>query len=114
VTVSAETTQDRDGETVWKQGAERKTFTRGRINWFGRDPDWKDILGFRGAHDVEYPPGEWNRCEVVCEGGHIQAHLNGKLVNEAFDAFPAAGKILFQAEGAELFFRTIELHPLEK
>src|SRR5688572_6269690 len=23
-------------------------FTGGRINWYGRDPEWKDVLGFRG------------------------------------------------------------------
>src|SRR5207248_3179620 len=42
----AEYAKDRDGETVWKKGVEKKTFTGGRINWFGRDPDWKDVLGF--------------------------------------------------------------------
>jgi hypothetical protein len=31
---------------------------------------------------------------------------------EATGADPAKGKILFQSEGAELFFRKIELKPL--
>ena len=29
------------------------------------------------------------------------------------DAFPVSGKILFQSEGAEVFFRDITLYPLE-
>jgi hypothetical protein len=28
-------------------------------------------------------------------------------------AFPASGKILFQSEGAEVFFRSIEVYPLK-
>jgi hypothetical protein len=114
VSLTCETTHDRDGETVWKKGGEKKTLNRGRVNWYGRDPDWKDVLGFRGKNDVESPDGEWNRCEAICRGGHIQNFVNGILVNEGFDAFPRAGKLLFQTEGAELFFRKIELHPLER
>jgi hypothetical protein len=114
VSLTCEVTKDRDGEWVWQRGGQRQTFTRGRINWYGRDVDWKDVLGFRGRDDVESPLGEWTRCEIVCDGGHIRSYVNGKLVNEGFDAFPSAGKILFQTEGAELFFRKIELHPLKK
>lgn len=114
VSLTCEVAKDRDGEWVWHPGGQRQTFTRGRINWYGRDVDWKDVLGFRGRDDVESPLGEWTRCEIVCDGGHIRSYVNGKLVNEGFDAFPSAGKILFQTEGAELFFRKIELHPLKK
>lgn len=113
VSLTCEVTKDRDGETVWKKGGERKVFNRGRINWYGRDPDWKDVLGFRGKNDVESPDGEWNVCEAVCRGGQIQNWVNGKLVNEGFDAFPSAGKILIQTECAELFVRKVELHPLD-
>ncbi len=112
--LTCEVTRDRDGEWVWHRGGMRRVFTRGRINWFGRDPDWKDVLGFRGRNDVESPGQQWTRCEIICRGGHIQALVNGVLVNEGFDAFPTAGKILIQTEGAELFFRRLELHPLKE
>jgi hypothetical protein len=36
------------------------------------------------------------------------------VVNEAFNVFPRADKILLQCEGSEIFFRTLELHPLPK
>ncbi len=113
VALSAATIKDRDGENVWNPKGEKQRFTRGRINWYGRDPDWKDVLGFRGKQDVEKPDGEWNLCEIVCQGGHIRAYVNGVLVNEGFDAFPSAGQILIQTEGAECFLRKLELHPLE-
>ena len=39
-----------DGEEIsWDAAAERRTIAEGRLNWFGRDPEWKDVLGFRGA-----------------------------------------------------------------
>lgn len=112
VSLSAETAADRDGETVWKQGAERQPFTKGRINWFGRDPDWKDAIGFRGKDDVESPFGEWTRMEVIADGDRLTYKVNGVVVNEAFDCHPSAGKLLLQTEQAELFVRRFELWPL--
>jgi len=93
---------------------EEKVFTGGRINWYGRDPDWKDEKGFRGKNDVENKVGEWNTLECVCDGDSITNILNGKIVNKGTKANPSKGKILFQSEGAELFFRKIDLKPLKK
>ena len=52
--------------------------------------------------------------EVIAKGGHLLYKVNGKVVNEAFDANPAQGKILLQTEMAELFVRKYELLPLKK
>jgi hypothetical protein len=112
--LTAEVTEDRNGQPIWKKGGERRTFQRGRVNWFGRDPDWKDVLGFRGRQDVENPDGEWNRQEVICDGNRITNIVNGVVVNEAIDVSPSAGKIQIQSELAEIFFRKIELHPVKK
>lgn len=112
--LTAETTTDRDGEIVWKKGSPRKTFnTFQRINWYGRDPDWSDVLGFRGKQDVESAGTDWTRLEVICDGKHIACRVNDVLVNEAFDCTPSAGKILIQTELAEVFVRRFELHPLQ-
>ena len=86
----------------------------GAIAWLSRDTAWKDVPGFRGKNDVESPRGEWTRVECVCAGDRVTFFVNGKRVNEAYDVFPAAGKILLQCEGSEVFFRKLELHPLEK
>lgn len=91
-----------------------KEFAGGRINWYGRDPNWKDVLGFRGKEDVENPVGQWNTLECICDGGSITNILNGKTVNHGTGASLTRGKILFQSEGAEVFFRRIELQPLKK
>lgn len=91
-----------------------KEFTGGRINWWGRDPAWKDIKGFRGKKDVEKPVGQWNKLECICDGDKITNILNGVVVNACTNASHTKGKILFQSEGAEVYFRRIELLPLEK
>ena len=46
--------------------------------------------------------------------GNITGLVNGRKVNEAYDIFPAAGKILLQCEGSEVFYRRVELRPLAK
>jgi hypothetical protein len=114
VALTAETTKDRDGETVWKKGGQRVTLHSGRVNWYGRDPDWDDVLGYRGKQDIESPGKEWTRLDVICDGGHILYRVNGILANEGFDAVPSFGKILFQSEGAEVYVRRWELQPLKK
>jgi len=70
-------------------------------------------VGFRDSvNEVEKPHGEWNVVELVNRDGHVWQYVNGKLANEGVDAFPASGKILFQSEGAEVYFRDIKLYPL--
>ena len=97
---------------VFKPSGNPVTINRGRINWYGRDPGWKDVKGFRGAADIEKPVGKWNRVECIAKGGEIIVYLNGTLVNQAFDVQPRRGKIQIQSEGAEILFRRIDLIPL--
>lgn len=112
--LTAETTKDRDGELVWKKGGERQTLSAGRINWFGRDVDWEDKLGFRGKDDVESPFGEWTRLEVIADGDSLRYKVNGVVVNEGLEAKPDFGKLILQTEQAEMFVRRYELWPLGK
>lgn len=101
-------------QPYYKPGEPAKKFTGGRINWMYRDPNWKDVLGFRGEKDVERPVGEWNTLEVVCDGDTITNILNGTVVNRGTESSHTRGKILFQSEGAEVFFRRIDLLPVKK
>ena len=110
--LTADVATDRDGEPVWKDGGESVTISSGRINWFGRDVDWADRIGFRGQSDVESPFGEWTRLEVIADGNELTYLVNGTVVNKAYDAKPDSGKLLLQTELAELFVRRFELWPL--
>jgi hypothetical protein len=115
VSVTAEIVKN-GSANVWKKGAPRETFSSGlaRIDWFGRDPNWKDKIGFRGPRDVESPGKEWTRLDVICDGGHVAYRVNGTVANEVFDVVPSSGKILIQCELAEIYIRRFELLPLNK
>ena len=99
---------------VFQPEGELATINSGRINWYGRDPNWKDKIDFRGYQDVEKPVGEWNKVECVVKGDEITIYLNGILVNHASNVKPRKGRIQIQSEGAEIFFRKVELRPLAK
>jgi len=97
------------GSYVYKPSGNPVTINGGRINWFGRDPQWKDVKGFRGAKDIEKPLGKWNKLECIVNGKEIFIYLNGTLVNHAIDVKPQKGRIQIQSEGAEVLFRRIDL-----
>jgi hypothetical protein len=99
------------GATLTVKG---ETRSKGRFDRFGKGP-WKDVAGYRDPQgEVEKPRGEWNLIEMAADGDAVRYWVNGKLVNAGTGASPTRGKILFQSEGAELFFRNIELRPLKK
>lgn len=84
----------------------------GTLHWRSWDPDWQDLLGFRGDDDVDSPHGDWNQLVVVAAGDGVEVFLNGVKVNEAFAVRPSAGRIQLESEFAELFVRRWELLPL--
>ena len=62
--------------------------------------------------DAEKPTGEWNRIEVISKKGKCTHIVNGEVVNEVDDASRTSGRILIQSEGAEIYYRKIELKEL--
>ncbi len=97
------------GSFIYSPDGELATINSGRINWFGRDPEWKDTLNFRGSEDVEHPVGEWNTLECIVKGNTITVVLNGEVVNKAIDVRQSKGRIQIQSEAAEILFRRIDL-----
>lgn len=76
---------------------------------------------FHRAYSWEVPG--WNKIDIEVKGDHAIFMLNGKIVNEAIAMQYweeesktyrplTAGKILIQAEGAELYYRNIFIQPL--
>lgn len=100
------------GGNVYSPNGQPLTINKGRIDWFARDPNWKDVLGFRGENDVEKEVGKWNRIECIADGDNLTVYLNGVLVNQAYRVKPSRGKIQIQSEGAEMFVRKVEIIPL--
>ncbi len=71
--------------------------------------------------DAEKPHGEWNTLELICWHGDSIHIVNGQVVMrlhraERLDgAAPAPitrGQVSLQTEGAEVFYRAIELQPI--
>ncbi len=102
------------GELYWQEGGKSVTRERVRFDWYGRDPEWKDVAGFRGKVNVEMPVGEWNRSEVICDGDTVKNILNGKVMNYGMNASHTFGKIQLQSEGAEIWIRRVEIAPLTR
>ncbi len=68
---------------------------------------------FRMKDGVEKKIGEWNQYEITCKGGTVRLVINGQLVNVGTDAEVTRGGILLQSEGAEIYFRNVELKQLK-
>ncbi len=89
------------------------TKTRGRFNRYGKEASEAALpqpAGYRSPKgEVENPHGQWNVLELYADGDKVKYIVNGKVPNEGAGAKPSRGRILFQSEGAEVFFRNIEL-----
>ena len=70
----------------------------------------------------EKPHGEWNTVEIICKNDSVTNIVNGFVENEATHLTRKKdgagsplnfGKIAFQSEGAEVFYRNIVVKPAE-
>ncbi len=111
VTLTSETTLAEDGRTRWKRGGAPVHYSGKQFWWSRHEPGFEEKIDTRGKNDVDSPLGEWTRLECVCRGSRILVLVNGTEVNECYDTFPSAGKILLESEGFEILFRKIELQP---
>ena len=71
--------------------------------------------------DNEKPNGKWNTVEVICFNGNSVHLINGKVVMRLFNSRHLVNgveekltsvRIQLQSEGAEIFYRKIEVLPL--
>lgn len=97
--------QEGDCGDIWCVGTDVTTDNKTVHEW-----GMKHVIR---TEDCERRHGEWNTIEIVARGDTIEHWVNGRLVNRATAASVQKGKILLQSEGAEVFYRTVELTPLE-
>ena len=81
-----------------------------KINGVETKPD--SFTRVKKKFDGEMPSGQWNRVEVIANRGKITYIVNGKIVNEGEEPSVSKGKILIQSEGAEIYYRKIEIAKL--
>jgi hypothetical protein len=99
-------------ETRWMKGGTKTPYSGKQFWWSRHDPQFEELLDTRGRSDVASPLGKWTRVECICHGDRIRVKINGVTVNEAFAVRPAAGRVLLQNEGNEIWFRNVVLYPL--
>ena len=77
----------------------------------------------RKKPDAEKPTGEWNTIDIYCLGDSSVHIINDVLVMKLYhsrrpengsEIRMAKGKIELQTEGAEVFYRRIQLEPISK
>lgn len=98
-------------DKIWDPAGEPQVFDQKFLYQSTYDTGWKDVLGARGPRDLDAPVGAWNRVEVVTQGGAITYFLNGTKIMELSDSSFQEGRVMLQSEGAEIFYRLVELHP---
>ena len=82
-----------------------------KVNGIRSQPD--AFARIQKKADGEMPTGQWNKIEIIANKGKITYIVNGKLVNEGEDPSEQQGKILIQSEGAEIYYRKIEIAELK-
>ena len=104
-----------DGAAITGSDGKRVTGPPGsalNVGHIDKGPE-KNVVGFRNSSgELENPHGDWNTLEVIVEDKVVRQYVNGKLANVGTDPFPTEGRILFQSEGAEVFFRNIQIFNL--
>jgi hypothetical protein len=91
----------------YKPGAAPTPILEGNITRLGLKTPTFEIPG----PEVK-PKNDWNTLEVICSGDKLKVLMNGTVVNAATKLSQDRGKIAFRSEGAEIFFRKIELKSL--
>jgi hypothetical protein len=84
-----------------------------RIAHFGRGP-LVNVTGYRDpVDDLENPHGDWNLLELVVDGDRILYLVNGRVALAGVRANTTRGRILFQSEGSEVYFRNMRIAKLK-
>jgi len=82
----------------------------GGLTFAGGPPDGK-VYDLRQA-PKENPIGEWNICDVTCQGDEVIAVVNGVEQNHATHCSKSSGQIGLQLEGYPFEIRVLRLSPL--
>ena len=114
VDLTSDTITAADGRTRWKKGGKKTSYSGKQFWWSNHEVGFKELRDTRGKQDSASPLGEWTRVECICVRHRITVKINGQTVNECYNAFPAAGRILLENEKNEIYFRNLEIRPLKK
>ena len=94
--------------------------------YYSEDGTPRTQKGGRIVKDADYEDREgWNTVEVILEGDRVTHLVNGRANNRGWDLSQpdpqdpqrmiplTRGRLLLQAEGAEVFYRNVEVKPIK-
>jgi len=113
VLFSSDTRMAVDGRTRWQRDGLKTPYVGKQFWWSNHEVGFRERLDTRGADDVASPLREWTKVECICDGDRITIRINGSIVNECYDVYPTAGRILLENERNEILFRNLEIRPLK-
>ncbi len=113
-TITSDTRLESDKRTRWDAKGTKSVYAGKQFWWNKHDPTFEELIDTRGRWDVASKMGEWTKVECICRGDRITIKINDQTVNECYEVKPAAGRILLQNEGYEVWFRNVMIGPLEK
>ena len=58
--------------------------------------------------------GQWNTCDVLCDGDKIMVRVNGEIVNRAEGARANPGRICLRSQNTEIEFRNVRIRAVPK
>ena len=110
--ITSKTRVESDKRTRWDPEGQETVYSGKQFWWNKHDPEYEELLDTRGRWDVASKLGDWTKVECICRGDRVTVKINGVVVNECYNVKPAAGRILLQNEGYEVFFRNWQIAPL--
>lgn len=99
--------QEGDMGDIWLTGRVTCTDSVGVAHPIGRN---NRIVKYA---DGELPWGEWNQLEMICWDDNAEYFVNGVKVNDLHNLSLTEGRILFQLEFADIYYKDIELLQLK-
>ena len=99
-----------------------------RTYYYDSEGEWltvgsQGVTNFCGTKDFNSPEGEWTTLELVCYEGKSIHIVNGNVVmalqnlrysSEQGDVPLVEGKLQLQSEAGEVFYKGIEIRPIER
>ena len=100
--------QEGDMGDSWLTGTVTCTDSQGTVYPKGRD---NRIVKYA---DAESPYGEWSQLEMIVWDDNAEFYVNGVKVNDIHHLSLTEGKILFQLEFADVYYKDILILPLKE
>ena len=99
-----------------------------RTYYYDPEGEWltvgsRGVTNFCGTEDHNSPEGEWTTLELICYEGQSVHIVNGEVVmalknlrytDKGEDKPLVEGRLQLQSEAGEVFYKGIEIRPLEQ